>query len=107
MTISTLKTQFNITTYPGTESEQQLECSVFQDDVEQGCRTKGHDYDANPEWIFEINVVKGSGCGQKSYGHKSPLDAQAAMMLRALAYGNGGFPLEHSHGRYNQGHGVW
>lgn len=91
-------TTFEIKTYPGTESEREISVRVgsyaelWPDDTGSICGVVNNT--VTDRYGYDITVVRGDGNGYQAYlGTDDILEAEAEALLRAAAYGNGGFPL--------------
>jgi hypothetical protein len=83
-------TIFEIKCYPGTKSETVLTIRI-------GTMTEIAPNDRNyfaPDLVYGYDIEANPGHGIAHHGFKDRFDAQAAALLRAAQYGNGGFPLD-------------
>lgn len=80
---------FEIKCYPGTESETNLTVKI-------GTMAEIEPLDKNydPETTYGFDITTDRGVGFSHHGLKNRHKAQAIAMLRAVSFGNGGFPLE-------------
>ena len=83
--------KFNMTGYPGSNCETELTIKIG---TMREIAPDYKNYDPDNTYGFKIEVTKGSAIGESHYGIKDSHKAQATAMLRAVAYGNGSFPLD-------------
>lgn len=86
-------TKFKLTCYP----ESNCECKLTIE-IGKMSEIQPNDKNYDPELSFGYSITvddkKSRILGITHHGFKSRMKAQASAMLRAVSYGNGGFPLE-------------
>ena len=81
---------FELKVYPDTTCERLLSIKIG---TMREIAPNDKNYDPDKCYGWEIDI-KGDGLGESYHGFSDRFAAESSAMLRAVAYGNGGFPLE-------------
>ena len=91
-------TTFNITCYPNTDSETTIKVEIATVAELSPTFAKANNIS---KYAYGYRITGDNGTGHTYFGgDKESIHAvQAQALLRAASWGNGGFPLDHSHYR--------